>query len=150
MIKKENRAIWKRFCYRWTVEIHDTEMNKFVKEQLVKHYEPQYLIPGIKFDKQYWIGAKVHDPHHGESHYGNWTWTHSGREVGFFDWMHNEPNDWHTQNCMAYLVDQDVFGFGAWHWNDWSCDYVASVICQKPCAGQSSPAPPAPTTAPSA
>ena len=70
---------------------------------------------------------------HSDSHYGNWTWTHDGREVDFFDWMPNEPNDWRSQNCMTYLVDQDPLGFGAWHWNDWSCDYVASVICQKTC-----------------
>ena len=135
--------------FRWVIELHDTTMNMFVKEQLIKRYEPQYLIPGIKFDKQYWIGAKVHSPRHDDSHYGNWTWTHSGREVEFFDWMINEPNDWHTQNCMAYLVDQDFLGFGYWAWNDWSCDYVASVICQKPCAAPPpSPAPPPTTPAP--
>jgi len=116
----------------WLAEIHDTQMNEWVKGELRKHYEPQYLIPGLKFDRQYWIGAKV-SSYHSDSHYGNWTWTHSGREVGFFDWMKHEPNDWHSQNCMTYLVDQDVFGFGAWHWNDWSCDYVASALCQKPC-----------------
>lgn len=107
-------------------------MNAWLKNELRKHYEPQILIPGLKFDRQYWIGARV-TGFHSDSHYGNWTWTHDGREVDFFDWMPNEPNDWRSQNCMTYLVDQDPLGFGAWHWNDWSCDYVASVICQKTC-----------------
>ena len=44
---------------RWQVEIHGTEMNGWLKNELRKHYEPQILIPGLKFDRQYWIGAKV-------------------------------------------------------------------------------------------
>ena len=23
-----------------------------------------------------------------------------------FDWMKNEPNDWHGQNCLTFLKDQ--------------------------------------------
>merc|ERR1711899_408706 len=31
----------------WVIELHDTTMNMFVKEQLIKRYEPQYLIPAM-------------------------------------------------------------------------------------------------------
>merc|ERR1711887_356728 len=29
------------------------------------------------------------------------------------------------------LKDQDVFGYGVYHWNDWGCGYVARYICEK-------------------
>ena len=76
-----------------------------------------------------------------------------------FDWMRNEPNDWHSQNCLTFLKDQvissfegtkyyqyiqlleneklavscfqDIFGFGAYHWNDWDCKAMARYICEK-------------------
>ena len=45
--------------FSWMIEIEDSSMNDFVKNELRKHYEPQVLIPGIKLDRQYWIGAKI-------------------------------------------------------------------------------------------
>ena len=48
--------------------------------------------------------------------------------------MRDEPNDWHSQDCLAFLKDQDIFGFGVWHWNDWDCDSAAGYICEKAAA----------------
>ena len=45
--------------------------------------------------------------------------------------MRDEPNDWHSQDCLTFLKFQDPFGFGAWHWNDWDCDNEAGYICEK-------------------
>merc|ERR1711973_1070382 len=87
--------------------------------------------PGNQYGDQWWIGATVHGPH-GDHNYGNWTWDHNGIEVKWFDWMKNEPNDWHGQNCLTFLKDQDIFGFGVWHWNDWDCQQTARFICEKP------------------
>merc|ERR1711962_1154920 len=34
------------------------------------------------------------------------------RDLNFYyDWMRHEPNDWHSQNCLTFLKDQDIFGF---------------------------------------
>merc|ERR1712045_86345 len=46
------------------------------------------------------------DPHvpqiPGDHNYGNWTWDHTGTEITWYDWMRNEPNDWHGQNCLTF------------------------------------------------
>ena len=52
--------------------------------------------------------------------------THDGR----YDWMREEPNDHHSQNCLTFLKDQDIFGFFVWHWNDWDCGATAGYICE--------------------
>ena len=41
----------------------------------------QFLIPG----------------HHNTNHYGNWTWDEAGKELEWFDWLQDEPNDYETQ-----------------------------------------------------
>ena len=48
-----------------------------------------------------------------------------------YDWMRGEPNDFRSQDCLTFLKDQDIFGFGVWHWNDWDCDATAGYICEK-------------------
>ena len=48
-----------------------------------------------------------------------------------YDWMRNEPNDFRSQDCLTFLKDQDLFGFGVWHWNDWSCSNTAGYICER-------------------
>merc|ERR1711915_742079 len=63
--------------------------------------------------------------------WGYWTWDHAGTEVTWFDWADNEPNDWHSQNCLTYLTFFDPFGFHATHWNDWDCEQTARYICEK-------------------
>ena len=47
-----------------------------------------------------------------------------------YDWMREEPNDHHSQNCLTFLKDQDIFGFFVWHWNDWDCGATAGYICE--------------------
>ena len=41
----------------------------------------QFIIPG----------------HHNTNHYGNWTWDEAGKELEWFDWLQDEPNDYETQ-----------------------------------------------------
>ena len=48
-----------------------------------------------------------------------------------YDWMRDEPNDFRSQDCLTFLKDQDLFGFGVWHWNDWSCSNTAGYICER-------------------
>ena len=48
--------------------------------------------------------------------------------------MRDEPNDWHSQDCLTFLKDQDIFGYFVWHWNDWDCDSTAGYICEKAAA----------------
>merc|ERR1712080_234181 len=86
--------------------------------------------PGQKWGDQWWIGATVNGPHD-DHQWGNWTWDHTGTSVEWFDWMRNEPNDWRQQNCLTFLKDQDIFGFGPHHWNDWGCDQLARYICER-------------------
>merc|ERR1712231_38981 len=59
-----------------------------------------------------------------------WTRDHSGAQISWYDWMRNEPNDWRGQNCLTYLKDQDIFGHGVYHWNDWDCNDYARFICE--------------------
>ena len=47
-----------------------------------------------------------------------------------YDWMRDEPNDHHSQNCLTFLKDQDIFGYFVWHWNDWDCEATAGYICE--------------------
>merc|ERR1712080_193360 len=42
-----------------------------------------------------------------------------------------DHNDWGQQNCLTFLKDQDIFGFGPHHWNDWGCDQLARYICER-------------------
>merc|ERR1712062_440057 len=67
-----------------------------------------------------------------KNNYGNWTWDHIGTEITWYDWMRNEPNDWHGQNCLTFLKWGDPVGFGIYHWNDWDCNQLARFICERP------------------
>ena len=40
---------------------------------------------------------------HSEEHPGEWIWEHTNNTVQWFDWAPNEPNDYHRQQCMAYV-----------------------------------------------
>merc|ERR1712126_131036 len=78
------------------------QKNNLIKS-LISQVDPHFpQMPGMQYDDQWWIGATVHGPH-GEHSYGNWTWDHSGAEITWYDWMRNEPNDWHGQNCLTFL-----------------------------------------------
>jgi len=105
--------------------------NDYVK-RLIQDKNGQNNIgtPGYNFQDQWWIGATVHGPH-GDHNQGNWLWDHGNKTVTWFDWYDGEPNDWHSQDCLTYLKDQDIFGYGVYHWNDWGCNYVARYICER-------------------
>merc|ERR1719400_2876803 len=118
----------------WLVDMDEgrgPQKNNLIKSLIsaVDPHAPQ--IPGMQYDDQWWIGATVHGPH-GDHNYGNWTWDHSGAEIAWYDWMRNEPNDWHGQNCLTFLKWGDPVGFGIYHWNDWDCNQLARFICERP------------------
>merc|ERR1711890_113179 len=112
-------------------EGHGGEKNYLLKK-LISDAEGQGRPgqPGQQWGDQWWIGATVNGPH-SDHQYGNWTWDHTGTSLDWFDWMRNEPNDWRQQNCLTFLKDQDIFGFGVHHWNDWGCDQLARYICER-------------------
>merc|ERR1711913_253817 len=51
------------------------------------------------------MGAQCYGEHSSHN-WGDWKWDHSGEDIAWYDWMRNEPNDWHTQNCLTFLKDQ--------------------------------------------
>jgi len=118
----------------WLVDMdegHGGQKNRFIKE-LISEAVGQNGIgrPGNNYDDQWWIGATVDGPH-GDHNWGHWTWDHNGNDVTWYDWMDGEPNDWqHEQGCLTFLKDQDLFGYGTYHWNDWGCDWTARYICE--------------------
>merc|ERR1712235_35516 len=122
----------------WLVEIqaehngaHGNHKNRdIVKLISAKQGQNNIGTPGYNFQDQWWIGATCQGPH-GDHNQGHWTWDHCGSDVQWFDFYDNEPNNWHSQNCLTFLKDQDIFGFGVYNWNDWGCDYVARYICEK-------------------
>jgi len=106
-------------------------VNNFVKNLIhAASDEGSWFNPGPKWDSQWWIGATCSGPH-SSHHYGNWTWDSSGVEVTYFDWMQDEPNDFETQNCLAYVPNYSGFGSYSLQWNDHQCDGVARFICMK-------------------
>jgi len=119
----------------WLVDMdegHGGSKNNFIKGLISdKTGQGDWGVPGMKYDDQWWIGAHVEGPH-SDHNQGNWIWDHSNTTVEWYDWMKGEPNDWHSQDCLTFLKDQDIFGFGVYHWNDWSCEYAARYICEKP------------------
>jgi len=140
----------------WLVEIqaehnghHGNHKNRdIVKLISAKQGQNNIGTPGYNFQDQWWIGATCQGPH-GDHNQGHWTWDHCGSDVQWFDFYDNEPNNWHSQNCLTFLKDQDIFGFGVYHWNDWGCDYVARYICEKaPMMPSTTAAPEPETTAP--
>ena len=40
---------------------------------------------------------------HSEEHPGEWIWEHANTTVQWFDWAPNQPDDYHRQQCMAYI-----------------------------------------------
>merc|ERR1711970_1438913 len=119
----------------WLVDLdegHGGDKNSFVKDLISEAVgQGDWGIPGNKYDDQWWIGATVYGPH-SDHNWGNRIWDHENTTIEWYDWMKGEPNDWRGQNCLTYLKDQDVFGYGVYHWNDWGCGYVARYICEKP------------------
>jgi len=135
MVTNDDAAIICQFHGGWLVDMDEgrgSAKNNFLKS-LISDADGQGGLgdAGMQWESQWWIGAHVYGPH-GDHNFGNWTWDHTGTEVKWFDWMRNEPNDWHRQNCLTFLKDQDIFGFGAYHWNDWDCNQMARFICEKP------------------
>ena len=40
---------------------------------------------------------------HNEHVPGEWIWEHTNTTVKWFDWAPDEPNDYHRQQCLAYI-----------------------------------------------
>merc|ERR1719430_1655418 len=127
----------------WLVDMdegHGPQKNHLLKK-LIRDAEGPGTpgFPGMRYGDQWWIGATVHGPH-GDHNWGDWKWDHTDVEIEWYDWMRDEPNDWHGQNCLTFLKDQDVLGFSVYHWNDWDCERPSRYICERaPISLQSNP-----------
>jgi len=134
MVTNVDAAIICQFHGGWLVNMdgdNGPAKNNFIKSLISDADGPGGIgIPGMQYSTQWWLGAHVSGPH-GDHNWGHWTWDQTGVEVTWFDWMRNEPNDWHGQNCLTFLKDQNMFGSGVYHWNDWDCNSAARYICQK-------------------
>jgi len=92
-------------------------------------------LSGPHFEDQWWIGAKSYTKHN-EHVPGEWIWEHANTTVQWFDWAPDEPNDYHRQQCLAYIryMYPTVIGWEPFYnWNDWDCNALADYICEKPC-----------------
>merc|ERR1712055_32837 len=117
----------------WITEILYMGQNYWLKSMLIDKYTPNEKAP---WGNQFWLGA-VTKQHHDDHQNGNWLWTHSNKSVEFFDWGENEPNDFHSQNCLTYMEYRNVLAPWSrdYFWNDWDCnDDTAHYICTKDCA----------------
>merc|ERR1712154_191437 len=115
MVTKQDAEIICSFHDAWLVDLdegHGGQKNRFIANL-------------INEEQSNWDG------HHDDHDWGYWTWDHAGTEVTWFDWADGEPNDYHRQNCLAYLTFFDPFGYHLTHWNDWDCDKTARYICEK-------------------
>merc|ERR1712055_167245 len=134
-VTKADAEILCAFHEGWLVTLDEgrgPQMNNLIKSFIAdKEGQGEIGQPGMQYDEQWWIGATVWGPHN-EHHYGNWTWDKTGEEMEWFDWMRDEPNDWHHQNCLTFLKDQDIFGYHLYAWNDWNCGSTARYICERP------------------
>jgi len=89
-------------------------------------------LEGPHYDDQWWIGAKSASKHN-DHNPGVWRWEKLNTTVEWFDWAPGQPNDYHRQQCLAYLR-YDYFGSNTYNWNDLDCDTnVADYICEKLC-----------------
>merc|ERR1712080_800772 len=133
-VTNEDAAIICSYHEGWLVDMdegHGPDKNRLLKRLISDaggQGRPGW--PGMQYLDQWWIGATVNGPH-GDHQWGNWTWDHTGTSIEWYDWMRNEPNDWRQQNCLTFLKDQDIFGYGVHHWNDWGCDQLARYICER-------------------
>jgi len=135
LVTKADASILCQYHDGWVVDLagdqeYTRSKNSHIKDLIVGADTGGGTPPGMQYSSQWWVGAEV-SGHHGNHHWGNWTSDRSGAEITWFDWMRNEPNDWHEQNCLTYLKNQPLLGPGAYHWNDWDCDSTARYICQK-------------------
>jgi len=105
-------------------------VNKLIeKSRKVETEKPEIGVKAPQFDHQYWLGARDFG-HHSEHVPGTWVWEHRNTTVEWFDWADDEPNNFHGQNCLTYLMFEDWFGNKNFHWNDWDCDTAADFICE--------------------
>merc|ERR1712106_238903 len=107
MVTNDDASILCQFHGGWLVDMDEGRgpaKNNFLKS-LISDADGQGGIgnAGMQYASQWWIGAHVYG-HHNDHNWGNWTW---------------------DQNCLTFLKDQDIFGYGAYHWNDWDCGALA-------------------------
>merc|ERR1711936_637937 len=89
-VTKADAAVICEFHEGWLVDMDEgrgPQKNNLLKSLISEADPGSPGFPGNQYGDQWWIGAK------------------------WFDWMKNEPNDWHGQNCLTFPKDQDIFGF---------------------------------------
>ena len=110
--------------------------NAWIVDQLLnrrKNEEHSIDTKGPHYEDQWWIGALstvcfialfyfvkgknkykpfiniISQGPHTEEHPGEWIWEHANTPVQWFDWAPREPNNYHRQQCLAFLR-YTVFG----------------------------------------
>ena len=132
-------------------EIDQVGLNYWLKSQLIEKYTPDrqpasLAKAGVPWGNLFWLGA-VTQEHHDDHVNGNWLWPHANVAVEWFDWGDNEPNDFHSQNCLTFMEYRNVIfqDFRDYFWNDSDCkEDVAHYICVKECADCEDPTSPPP------
>merc|ERR1711992_115188 len=125
----------------WLAEIVDTDWhhvdNGWLVDKLLDIYYSKNGKPdqlgGPHYEDQWWIGARSYTGH-SEEHPGEWTWEHANTTVQWFDWAPNQPDDYHRQQCLAFIRYTSLGMTYTYHWNDWDCNsQLADYICEAPC-----------------
>merc|ERR1712141_519170 len=127
----------------WLAEIDDIDWhhvdNQWLVDRLLDiHFhrnqdKSKANLEGPHYDDQWWIGARSYTDH-SEEHPSEWVWEHANTTVQWFDWAPNQPDDYHRQQCLAF-IRYTVYGITyTYHWNDWDCNsQLADYICEAPC-----------------
>merc|ERR1712184_68459 len=129
----------------WLAEVDDTDWHHVDNGWLVDtlldiYYSRNNLektskqdLKGPHYEDQWWIGARSYTGH-SEEHPGEWIWENANTTVQWFDWAPNQPDDYHRQQCMAYIRYTSLGMTYTYHWNDWDCNsQLADYICEAPC-----------------
>jgi hypothetical protein len=129
----------------WLAEVDDTDWhhvdNGWLVDTLLDIYYSRNNIDksskqdlkGPHYEDQWWIGARSYTGH-SEEHPGEWIWENANTTVQWFDWAPNQPDDYHRQQCMAYIRYTSLGMTYTYHWNDWDCNsQLADYICEAPC-----------------
>merc|ERR1711992_461771 len=111
----------------WLAEIDDTDWhhvdNGWLVDKLLDIYYSKNGKPdqlgGPHYEDQWWIGARSYTGH-SEEHPGEWTWEHANTTVQWFDWAPNQPDDYHRQQCLAFIRYTSLGMTYTYHWNDWT------------------------------
>ncbi|OWF36633.1 perlucin-like protein [Mizuhopecten yessoensis] len=100
--------------HAYLAEIEDANEENFLKQIVSKFHD------GHLHDYDYWLGATDTFVE------GDWRWMNSGQRLTYTHWLPDEPNGYHTQDCMIIRI----FGANNYHWDDRECTEKLNFICE--------------------